>query len=165
MKLVHIIGRQDHGKTTLVRELIAELTRRGIRIGSIKHSSHTHELDSPGKDSHAHRAAGANPAVIMAANLTAAFIAPAPGEDMYARVAPLFAACDLVLVEGDSDGPGEKIEVWREGQGGAPIAAGRGGIAAVVTDDPAGVAIPVIRRGDIAAVADFVLELAGVPAS
>jgi molybdopterin-guanine dinucleotide biosynthesis adapter protein len=164
MKLVHIIGRQDHGKTTLVRGLIAEIARRGVRVGSIKHSSHAHELDAPGKDSHAHRAAGANPAAIMAANLTAIYVEPAPGEDMYARIAPIFSACDLVLVEGDPAGPGAKIEVWRAGQGTAPLALERGGVAAIVTDDlvDAGVAKKVLKRSDLPSIADFVLALAGL---
>ena len=164
MNLVHIIGRQDHGKTTLVRELIAEISRHGVRVGSIKHSSHAHELDSPGKDSHAHRAAGANPAAIMAANLTAIYFEPAPDEDVYARIAPIFSACDLVLVEGDPAGPGAKIEVWRAGQGTAPLAAERGGVAAIVTDDPVdtGLVKKVLKRSDLPAIADFVLDLAGV---
>lgn len=161
MNFVHIVGRQDHGKTTLVRELIAELSRRGLRVGSIKHSSHAHELDTPGKDSHAHRAAGANPAAIMAANLTAVYIEPGAGEDMYARIAPLFSACDIVIVEGDPSGPGAKLEVWRAGQGTGPLAATRPGIAAIVSDDDVEAGVPVIPRSDLAAIAEFVLALIG----
>ena len=52
--------------------------------------------------------------------------------------------------------------MWREGQGGSPIAAHRDDIAAVVSDDRARVSAPVIMRGDIAAVADFVLKLTGI---
>lgn len=161
MELVHVIGRQDHGKTTLVRELIAELVRRGLHVGSIKHSSHAHELDTPGKDSHAHRAAGANPAAIIAASLTAVYIEPGAGEDMYARIAPLFASCDIVIVEGDPAGPGGKIEVWRAGQGTGPLAGLHPDVAAIVSDDAVDAGVPVIPRSDLAAVAAFVLSLIG----
>ena len=54
--------KNDRGKTTLLIELVEELTRRGVRVGTIKHSSHSHELDTPGKDSFRHRQAGATPA-------------------------------------------------------------------------------------------------------
>lgn len=51
MKLIHIVGRQNHGKTTLIVELLEEFARQAIVVGTIKHSSHAHELDRPGKDS------------------------------------------------------------------------------------------------------------------
>ena len=60
---IHVVGRRNHGKTTLLVELVEELCRRGLRVGTLKHSSHTHELDTPGKDSHRHRLAGLNAAV------------------------------------------------------------------------------------------------------
>jgi len=44
------------------------------------------------------------------------------GANCYQRLAPLFSACDLVLVEGHVDVPGVKIEVWREATGGPCLA-------------------------------------------
>ena len=44
---VHIVGRKNHGKTTLVVDLIAEFCRRDVRVGTIKHSCHQHDLDDP----------------------------------------------------------------------------------------------------------------------
>ena len=60
MKRVHILGRKNHGKTTLVVELVEYLTARGMHVGTIKHTHHAHELDTPGKDSHRHGEAGAS---------------------------------------------------------------------------------------------------------
>ena len=48
MNRIHIIGRKNHGKTTLIVELIEEFTRLGLSVGAIKHTSHSHELDVPG---------------------------------------------------------------------------------------------------------------------
>ena len=45
MKRLHIIGGKNHGKTTLVVELVEEFTRRGMTVGTIKHTHHQHELD------------------------------------------------------------------------------------------------------------------------
>lgn len=37
---IAFIGYQNSGKTTLVEKVIAELTRRGLRVGSLKHHGH-----------------------------------------------------------------------------------------------------------------------------
>ncbi len=53
------IGYQNSGKTTLVEKVIAELTARGLRVGSLKHHGHHgFDIDVPGKDSWRHAQAG-----------------------------------------------------------------------------------------------------------
>lgn len=160
MRRIHIIGRRNHGKTTLIVDLLGEFRRRGIRAGSIKHSSHRHELDPPGKDSYRHREAGANPAGIISRNLAAVFIPCSPGDDCYARLDPVFADCELVLVEGDIEAVGTKIEVWRAAIGATCLAAERDDIQAIVSDDRPEVAVPVWPRADLGLLADRLLALA-----
>jgi molybdopterin-guanine dinucleotide biosynthesis protein MobB len=158
MNLLHIVGRRNHGKTTLLVELVSELSARGLRVGTIKHTSHHHELDTPGKDSHRHRIAGAAPASIVTPALMAVFQPRGDSADVYERLAPWYADCDLVLVEGDLDGPGRKIEVWRPGLGEECLAATRCDIAALVTDTPVELAIPVLARRDLAAVCKWIVQ-------
>jgi molybdopterin-guanine dinucleotide biosynthesis protein B len=175
MKRIHILGRKNHGKTTLLVELVEYLTAHGFRVGTIKHTHHAHELDTPGKDSHRHRAAGASVSAILSRSLNALFWPPElqkqGGEgaamDRYAEFEPHFAACDLVLVEGDTTCQGTKIEVWRQAVGSEPMALNDPQIRVVVTDDVVDVPVPCVPRIDIAAIAAKVLELAGVtpPAS
>jgi molybdopterin-guanine dinucleotide biosynthesis protein B len=157
MKLVHIVGRRNHGKTTLIVDLVTEFTGRGVRVGTIKHSSHVHELDTPGKDSFLHRQAGAVPAAIVAGELAAVFM-PRP-EQPYETLAPLYADTDLVLVEGDVAGPGPSVEVHRAEADSTPLAGERDDIAAVVSDDDLDLTVPVWALSDIPTVADRVLEL------
>jgi molybdopterin-guanine dinucleotide biosynthesis protein B len=159
MKYIHIVGRQNHGKTTLLVELIEELSRRGVRAGTIKHTSHVHELDTPGKDSFRHRRAGANPVAIVSKDLIGVYLPRDPQADFYDCLSGMFSGCDLVLVEGHLDGPGAKIEVWRQSIGGVPLAGERRDIVAVVSDDPVSVDVPVWPRSDVAAVADQVVAL------
>jgi molybdopterin-guanine dinucleotide biosynthesis protein MobB len=112
LKRIHIIGGKNHGKTTLIEELVRELTEQGMRIGTIKHTHHQHELDTPGKDSHRHREAGSAVVGICTRAMNAVFWPPESEDDAigeadcdvrkYAMFAPVFEACDLVLVEGDS---------------------------------------------------------------
>ena len=159
MKPIHIVGRRNHGKTTLLVELVEELTRRGVRAGTIKHSSHSHELDTPGKDSFRHRQAGASPVAIVSKDLIGVYLPRAADTDFYDCLAGMFAGCDLVLVEGHLEGPGVKIEVWRQAVGGSPLAAERDDVVAVVSDDPISLDVPVWSRKDLAGLADQVLAL------
>ena len=165
MRRVHVVGRRNHGKTTLMVELVQEFCRRGIRVGTIKHSRHVHDLDTPGKDSHRHRQAGGQPAAVVTQDLIGVFL-PRPAECVYERLEPLFADCEIVIVEGNIDASGVKIEVWRAAAGSDPLAAERTDIAAVVSDDRPTVRVPVWPRSDIRNLADRVLALAtGSPQS
>ena len=57
--VVSFIGRKNSGKTTLIEQVIAELSRRGVAVSSLKHHSHNDfEIDVPGKDSFRHHEAG-----------------------------------------------------------------------------------------------------------
>ncbi|HEX9746411.1 MAG TPA: molybdopterin-guanine dinucleotide biosynthesis protein B [bacterium] len=159
MKRIHIVGRKNSGKTTLVVEIVEELVRRGMKVGTIKHTPHTHELDVPGKDSHRHRVAGGFPAAIVAKDLTAVFTPTDPDSNYYEVLERHFENCDLVIVEGDIESPEPKIEVWRQDTGTVPIVHERGDIHAVVTDDEIVTAVPVWGREDIGAICDKILAI------
>lgn len=162
-KRIHIVGRKNAGKTTLVVDLVKELTRRGLRIGTIKHTHHHHEFDAPGKDSYLHRQAGAVVVGLVGPAMAAAFRERSESDRMAAidKLEPMFADCDLVLVEGQQQANAVKIEVWRGATGQSPLALELPGIVAVVTDDhPVGVTCPIWSRGELSVIADQVLELA-----
>jgi molybdopterin-guanine dinucleotide biosynthesis protein MobB len=160
MKRLHIVGRKNHGKTTLVVELVEHFKRLGCRVGTLKHTHHQHQLDTPGKDSYRHQAGGADIVGVVSPGRNAAFWTPDSREhaDAYEAFAPLFAACDVVLVEGDSQTTAPKIEVWRADLGQAPLAAGDSAIRAVVTDDEPAVDVPILKRCDVPRVADWIRE-------
>lgn len=161
MKRLHVIGRKNHGKTTLVVDLVEELSRRGLRVGTVKHTHHKHELDVPGKDSHRHREAGAIVVGVLSRGLSAVFV-PADehtaDEERYAALSGSFAGCDLVLVEGDSQTAAPKIEVWRREVGDEPLAVGDPSILLVVSDDDPVSRVDRIARSDVPAVAEWVLD-------
>lgn len=50
--VLEVIRYSGLGKTTLIEKLIPELRQDGVRLAVIKHTSHQHELDLPGKDSY-----------------------------------------------------------------------------------------------------------------
>lgn len=170
MQRIHVVGRKNHGKTRLVTGLVQHLSGLGLRVGTIKHTHHRHELDTEGKDSWQHRQAGATLVGVLSQQLTAIFL-PTPGhtgpaddgqvrpddrqpdtgqpadglreptgpvaEDArYATLEPLYAGCDLVIVEGNLQTKSPKIEVWREELGSQPLYLSDEGIEVVVTDSP-----------------------------
>lgn len=169
MKRLHIVGSKNHGKTSLIVELVRELSNRGVTVGTIKHTHHHHELDVPGKDSYQHRLAGAAVVGILSPAMNAVFSPTdshdSAGKDRYSSFAHAFAGCQIVLVEGDSQTTAPKIEVWRGELGTPPLAAGDHSIMAVVTDDKLPFTANVLPRGDVAGLSNWILsKMPDIPA-
>ena len=65
--MVAVIGKKHSGKTTLTVRLCAELHRRGHRVMTIKHGSHTFNIDPSTTDTYRHYHEGSAERVAMAA--------------------------------------------------------------------------------------------------
>ena len=163
---IHIVGRKNSGKTTLLCELVHDFTTRGLKVATVKHTHHHHELDAPGKDSHKHREAGAIAVGILSPKMTALFVPidrEQCGDSRYAGFERQFADCDIILVEGDLQTSAQRIEVWRSVSGEAPYAANDSAIFAVISDDaPPGIQCAVWRRGNVKDIADKILKSLGL---
>ena len=174
MNRIHIVGRKNSGKTTLVVDLVKWLTSQGYQVGTIKHTHHHHELDTPGKDSFEHREAGSTAVGILSPAMNAVFWPNPNSEDAesenaelqaeakYEQFSALMDQCDLVLVEGDSKTKATKLEVWRAENTSEPMIAKYDDFAALVTDDEYETQLPVLRRSDIPTLAKWILNQAGV---
>ena len=160
MRVVAIVGLSGSGKTTLIERLIPLARQRGLSVSTVKHTHHHRiELDSPGKDSHRHRSAGASE-VIVASDDGWARIAssphPAPLQQLLGELRPV----DLVLVEGFKQLEWlRRVEVFR-GMG-EPLALADPGIAAIAA--PAGLEVVGFHGirlplGDVTAILDFLLS-------
>ena len=128
-----ITGWKNSGKTTLTEKLVAEFTRRGFRVSTVKHAHHDFDIDREGADSHRHRMAGAAEVAIVSGKRWA-LMHELRGEDepkleqILARLAP----CDLVLVEGYKREGHRKIETRRlDAKDTAPLSASDPNIRAV----------------------------------
>ncbi|MBL8813488.1 MAG: molybdopterin-guanine dinucleotide biosynthesis protein B [Planctomycetaceae bacterium] len=164
MKRIHIVGRKNSGKTTLIVELVQQLRAMGFIVGTIKHTHHRHELDVPGKDSFRHREAGAVAVGILSPSMNAVFwpgdSAAADARDVrYVSFDPLFLKCDVILVEGDAQTTAPKIEVWRPESAQLPLVLENPSIHAVVSDAPVDVPKAVWRRSEVPAIAEKLLAL------
>ena len=164
--LIGVAGWKNSGKTTLVTKLVAELTRRGLSVATIKHAHHAFQIDDGETDSARHRRAGASQVAIVSQARWAVVrelggAAEPALEEIIARLEP----CDLIIVEGYKRAPIRKIEVRRV------VATDK---RSLFTDDPnviaiasdhaiTGTTLPVFELDDIPALADFILAGATAP--
>lgn len=110
---VAIVGRHNSGKTTLIEQLIAELTARGCDVGSVKHHSHSKfEIDYPGKDSWRHREAGATETVIASPEKLAR-VKTLHHEVECADIVRSMPGHDIIIVEGYRKSGLPTIELMR----------------------------------------------------
>ena len=160
-----ITGWKNSGKTTLTEKLVAELTARGWRVSTVKHSHHDFDVDRQGSDSYRHRQAGAAEVAIVSGRRWALMheLRGEAGPTLETVVARL-ADTDIVLVEGYKHGPHRKIETRRIGaQNATPLSRGDPNIVAVAADhsQPAG-PLPVFDLDDVRSIADFVERITGL---
>jgi len=171
VKRLHIIGRKNSGKTTLMVELVERFTALGYVVGTIKHTHHQHELDTPGKDSFRHRQAGSRAVGILSPGMNAVFWPAQAGEDVsdrFGRFDDLMKMCDLVLVEGHSQTTALKIEVWRAAVDSQPLASADASVAAIISDDPISASeianLPQVwPRADVGRLVKNIRELLSLP--
>lgn len=162
--VIGIAGWKNSGKTTLTVGLVAELSRRGWRVSTIKRAHHDADIDHEGTDTFRHREAGASE-VILATGRRWALVHELRDEeepaldDLLARLAP----CDLVVVEGFKCGSHPKIETRRRAaRDHAPLPASAN-VVAIAADHPVkDAAVPVFALDAVPAIADFVEKAAGL---
>lgn len=112
--LLSIVGRKHSGKTTLVVRLSAELRRRGVRVMTIKHGTHTFNLDPSNTDTYRHFHEGEAERVAMIAPDRFALVARMSEELTPQEVAERHMRdADLVLCEGFKASALPKLEVVR----------------------------------------------------
>lgn len=67
MRIIHFLGYSGSGKTTAIEFLTRALTKKGKKVGTIKHvHDATFTFDKPGKDTWRHAKAGASQVVMIA---------------------------------------------------------------------------------------------------
>ncbi|MEO8056029.1 MAG: molybdopterin-guanine dinucleotide biosynthesis protein B [Acidobacteriota bacterium] len=136
-RVLLITGAHESGKTTVAVQLIEALVKEGLKVGSLKHTDHEYETDMEGKDSQRHKAAGANPAVLVAGGRSAvhrqAPERPALSDFLEGEYG--LRRCDVVVVEGfRGEVSYPKIEVCRAATGREPLCESDPNTIAVVTD-------------------------------
>ncbi len=152
--IISVVGKSDSGKTTLLEKLIAELKRRGYRVGTIKHDTHGFEVDKPGKDSWRHARAGSD-VVVIASPDKLALIKKLERELSLDEVASYITDVDIILTEGYKRADKPKIEVHRRAVGGELLCSPHE-LLAVVTDEPLNIPVPQFSFDETEALVDLI---------
>jgi molybdenum cofactor guanylyltransferase/molybdopterin-guanine dinucleotide biosynthesis protein MobB len=165
-----VVGWKNSGKTTLVERLVSELTRRGFRVSTVKHSHHDIAFEVEGTDSARHRKAGAREVALVAPKRWA--IVGETGDVCWHEDADValetalgaLSGADVVIVEGFKRAAIPKIEVRRREQGdGPPIADDDPNVLAIAADHEVhGARIPTYSLDDVAGIAAVIVDAAKV---
>lgn len=139
--LVAVVGRKHSGKTTLVVRLAAELGARGHRVMTVKHGTHTFNIDPETTDTYRHYHEGNVAKVAMVAPDKFALIERHAEEPTLESIVDRHMAdADIVLCEGFTRSALPKIEIFRRAAHPTlripPDAEAFQYLRAVVTDDP-----------------------------
>jgi molybdopterin-guanine dinucleotide biosynthesis protein MobB len=152
--MIAFAGASGTGKTYLLTNLTKELTKRGLKVGAVKHSRSGFQLDLEGKDSARLKQAGAR-TVLLAGPGSIGLIAdhdgPLTPEDVSKK---FFSDMDIVLVEGWKESGLPKI--WVRGRG--IRHAGLENIIAEVGEGDAISGAPLFSPEDIGRLTDFILS-------
>ncbi len=156
--VVTLIGKSGSGKTTLMEALIPELSRRGYRIATVKHHSHSgFEVDQAGKDSWRHARAGSVHVIIAAPDKIASY-RTLKAELMLAEIVQEVQEADLVLVEGYKQAGYPSVEVMQAAVS-KELIGSREQRFAVAGDFPIDCGVPWFDLGNAVGICDLIEKM------
>lgn len=157
--ILAVVGYSGAGKTTLLEKLIPALRKRGVRLAVIKHTSHHHEFDKPGKDSHRLRQAGAEAVMVSSPKMVAMFREVKREWPLKRLLRHLPRPVDLVIAEGFRHAEYPCIEVYRCGVSPDLKCREQQNLLAVVGDAPGALEVPQFNRDDVRTITEFVIKV------
>jgi molybdopterin-guanine dinucleotide biosynthesis protein B len=153
--IISIVGKSGSGKTTLIEKLLPEFTRRGYRIGTVKHHLHDFDVDKEGKDSWRHARAGAKTVVISSPHKLAMVKKTASDISLEEMHDKLFYDVDIVIAEGYKTSHHLKVEVFRSAVHAKPLFTNNERLLAIVSDTSIDTDIPCFGLEEIVPLVDF----------
>jgi molybdopterin-guanine dinucleotide biosynthesis protein MobB len=160
--VVSIVAKSGTGKTTLLEKLIAELKRRGYKVGAVKHDAHSFSIDHEGKDSWRLTEAGADTMLITSPEKIA-MVKQNRGVEpsLTDTIAEFCDDLDIVLTEGFKRSSMPKIEVHRRARSEKLLCRGEEkdpSLFAVASDSSLELDVPVYDINDAGGLADLIIE-------
>lgn len=157
--LISIVGRSHSGKTTLIVRLVKELKLRGYKVATIKHSHHSFELDTEGKDSWWHTQAGADAVVVVSRTMTGIIRWTDRESPLSEIINRYLKDMDIIVIEGYKTEAIPKIEVFRTEVSTELVCKDDKNLIAVIGDKNPEIDIPFFHIDDKASsLIDFLLS-------
>lgn len=155
-KVINIIGKGSNvGKTVLMEGLINELTKRNLKVATIKHDVHGFDIDKEGKDTYRHRKAGSE-TVVISSKKRFAMIKELEEEINLNDIIEMVSDKDIILVEGYKKSNLRKIEVFRKGVSDNIITA-KEKLIAIASNEYVNIEhIPVVMKEDYITLANLI---------
>ncbi len=155
--VIHIVGKKNSGKTTLIEKIIPELSARGYRVATVKHhhSGRPIDLDWKGKDSWKHRNAGAKAVAVISRSETVLF-QETEATPALSQVIANMKGVDLVLVEGFGSEAQFEIRIVDDSCSCDPLLESHGRPLAVVGSTSSLNGIPAFGRDDLPRLSDLI---------
>lgn len=151
--IVAIVGRSNSGKTTLVINLVRELTGRGYRVATMKDSHRQPTFDYRGKDSWKHIEAGSTATALKTHDSIVIIRKSTAGTDIRTVAGLLGREHDVIIAEGFKHSDVPKIEVHRAGM---PLLDNDDNIIAFASQEALETTKCVLNIDDTPAIADFI---------
>ena len=109
--IISIAGKQNAGKTTLIRTLIPELKERGYRVGTLKYNIKEFKIDHEGKDTYKYYHLGADSIALTSQDEIAVIkrVTDPPGTSEF--IAKYLNDVNIVLIEGYRGGDYPRIKI------------------------------------------------------
>ena len=101
--ILGVVGHRKSGKTTVIESIVQELTKRGYRVATAKHTGQkSFSMDAKGKDTWRHSMAGANPVVCVSDVETTILIKDGEANFSLDQLLKFMPEIDVIVLEGFS---------------------------------------------------------------
>ncbi len=98
--IISIVGKQNAGKTTLIKDLIPKLKEQGYRVGTLKYNIRKFDIDHEGKDTYKYYHSGADSVAISSQNEFVVMKKMATPPTLHEIIETHLNDVNVVLVEG-----------------------------------------------------------------
>ncbi len=111
-----VVGSKDSGKTTVAKEMIADLASRGLRVAAAKHSHHDFNMSEEGRDTTLFRDAGAKDVFFISPGGTTSLRSFDSEEKLQVAMARYAPWADILVAEGWRKSALPKVLVFLEAE-------------------------------------------------
>jgi molybdopterin-guanine dinucleotide biosynthesis protein MobB len=110
-KVYGVYGKSETGKTTLIEQLVARLTKEGFQVATVKQTNKAISMDTMNKDTWRHHRAGAHLVVFSSRSETNFLLEQPLNTSEILRRITAFGTFDIILIEGADDPSIPKIQI------------------------------------------------------
>jgi len=139
----------------LIERLVAELSGRGYRVATVKHSHKNFDIDKEGKDSWRHQAAGAC-ATVLSSPSALITIEKRQWDLPLSEVIKIYRDVDIIIIEGYKENPYPKLEMFRAEKNEPLMYDNSEELLAVVGDKPPHCSAPFFTLDDAPLLTGFI---------